>query len=376
MSNQEDITKPNLVEQSNQISEPNIETPGSPIRSKWSIPESQPSPKVQIPIRSVSTFSFKEAISQLPPRPHCAAPFPTLPTRREVQEMKAQVDADIQRYHAELYSLQHERNALLHMGAQLIPEKSEFQIHEYRGLLITDFQIDTVIADNRSKKAISHNSASLKRNILPSKFRHIYELPHFKDIIQEERRNLPAMLSLKFASKRVEIEKAQALAHAYLKARDLWIQRCPAIQEYGLHTDEINERWPNEFPKYSEIDDELRLKWVAPDSRMYLCKRDMQDRCYYNMNGYVEDPVREHNAFRNRICWTEHEVKVFLDKYHQSPKDFRKIADSLPEKNIKDVIEFYYRNRYELCLSDTETAPKKRSTKKKVITEGSGKKTY
>ena len=74
----------------------------------------------------------------------------------------------------------------------------------------------------------------------------------------------------------------------------------------------------------------------------------------YLMNRFVEDPKREHDEFRARLHWSNDERQTFVEVYRKNPKDFRKIADALPEKTHKDVIEFYYLNRYALCLKENE----------------------
>jgi hypothetical protein len=107
---------------------------------------------------------------------------------------------------------------------------------------------------------------------------------------------------------------------------------------------------------------------------MFLSKRERRANVYYDMNGLIDDPQFAHERFRARICWTEEERAIFIEKYKQHQKDFRKIKAALQDKTYKDVIEFYYLNRYPLNLRDTEGS--KRRPKKKVISEGVAKRTY
>jgi hypothetical protein len=124
------------------------------------------------------------------------------------------------------------------------------------------------------------------------------------------------------------------------------------------------------------VDDAARLRWTAPDQQMYLSDKDRQIHCYFDMNGFIPDPVAVHLAFKTRGSWTDEERTIFLEKYGQHPKDFRKIRTALPEKTLKDVIEFYYLKRYELNLKELGAAAKKRGGPKKVISEGVAKRSY
>jgi hypothetical protein len=73
--------------------------------------------------------------------------------------------------------------------------------------------------------------------------------------------------------------------------------------------------------------------------------------------------VREHNAFCKRLYWGDAEVRVVLEKYA-----------ALPNKSVKDVIEFYFIQRIALNLKDIEVAARKRGRKKMLVTRGTSEK--
>jgi hypothetical protein len=123
-----------------------------------------------------------------------------------------------------------------------------------------------------------------------------------------------------------------------------------------------------------KVDNALRLRWTAPDQRMFLSKKERRENAYYDMNNFVPDPQAAHDEFRARVIWSEEERAIFLDKFKQHGKDFRKIKAALPEKTHKEVIEFYYLNRFPLNLRDNEGT--RGRGKKKVVSEGVVKKTY
>jgi hypothetical protein len=101
--------------------------------------------------------------------------------------------------------------------------------------------------------------------------------------------------------------------------------------------------------------------------------RERRSNGFYDMNGFVENPSQVHPEYRERLCWTKEERTVFVEKWRTHPKDFRKIKNVLPEKSHNDVIEFSCVNKFELNLRDLEGAAKKRGGKRKVISEGSGR---
>ena len=111
-------------------------------------------------------------------------------------------------------------------------------------------------------------------------------------------------------------------------------------------------------------------KYTAPDQPQLMTRIRREAMCYYNTNGFVEDPEAEHRKFKNRISWSDEEKQIFVEKYVQHPKKFGIIAAALPLKSVKDVIEFYYINRYDLCLKEKEGAFRKRGGRRKVTSEG------
>lgn len=48
--------------------------------------------------------------------------------------------------------------------------------------------------------------------------------------------------------------------------------------------------------------------------------------------------------------WSEQEERLFVDRYLQFPKDFRKIAAGFPFKTTSQCVRFYYKNKHRLQL--------------------------
>ena len=96
------------------------------------------------------------------------------------------------------------------------------------------------------------------------------------------------------------------------------------------------------------------------DESMLIDQISKNKNIFYDMNNYIHDPIVAHNEFKNRIVWSDKEINTFIESYSKNPKQFKKIADSLQTKSVKDVIEFYYNNRYNLNLKKYEIMGKKK----------------
>eukprot|EP00526_Cylindrotheca_closterium_P001446 CAMPEP_0113639856 /NCGR_PEP_ID=MMETSP0017_2-20120614/20916_1 /TAXON_ID=2856 /ORGANISM="Cylindrotheca closterium" /LENGTH=1824 /DNA_ID=CAMNT_0000551105 /DNA_START=3755 /DNA_END=9229 /DNA_ORIENTATION=+ /assembly_acc=CAM_ASM_000147 len=56
----------------------------------------------------------------------------------------------------------------------------------------------------------------------------------------------------------------------------------------------------------------------------------------------IDDPVAEEGKASRTNIWTDMEKCIFLDRFLQFPKDFRRIATFLRNKTTKDCVAFYY----------------------------------
>lgn len=71
---------------------------------------------------------------------------------------------------------------------------------------------------------------------------------------------------------------------------------------------------------------------------------------YINYNGRVLDPRAVHEERRLVSVWTEEEKELFLEKYLEYPKNFRRIASFFDNRSTNEVIAYYYQNKRELKL--------------------------
>ncbi|KAH0794909.1 Myb-like DNA-binding domain containing protein [Histomonas meleagridis] len=342
--------------------------------SPWLIPN-KPSTPLQHPIvrrihpmRPVSTFVHTPGTQKMKP---VAAPFPTLPSNKEIQEQKANVEQEIKFAQAELLSLQHQRDFYDNSSKRLIPTTTINGIREYHNLILCDSVIDGVISENKEKK-IESEKLTLINTQDTSKYSQIMDIPTYRQKTREYYDLVTPLFFVQMLNKEIIEEKKQSLAQIYVEIQKNWLRGSKAIDEYSTRVDDCHENWPPEFPKGRTKSNNLEevMKYTAPDQPQFMTMVRKRTNCFYNTNGFVEDPEAAHNEFKNRISWSEEEKEKFVTKYMQHPKKFHIIAKHLPLKCVKDVIEFYYVSRYTLSLKEKEGVYRKRGGRRKIVSEG------
>jgi hypothetical protein len=194
-------------------------------------------------------------------------------------------------------------------------------------------------------------------------------MPQYLEGVVEHERCLSPLFFAEFSRAVVLREQRDALVNGYLEHRTRWLENHARIAELNSTIRTATEEWPLEFPKGTTKPDAAKaVEWVAPDQPM-LSNFGKENSRFWDINRFVEDPENEHNIFKKRVVWTEAEKERFVDAYCEHPKQFRLIANELPGKQVKDVIEFYYLNRHRLKLKENEPASRRKG-KVRVISEG------
>lgn len=85
------------------------------------------------------------------------------------------------------------------------------------------------------------------------------------------------------------------------------------------------------------------------------------------MNNIVIDPLAAHIEYKFRKSWSNDEKTKFVNAYSKYHKNFKKIAEQFQFKELKDIIEFYYQNKFELGLKRYDVISKKKKHYKKFI---------
>ena len=80
----------------------------------------------------------------------------------------------------------------------------------------------------------------------------------------------------------------------------------------------------------------------------------------------IDDPLQEEKDRQHINPWTDIEKCIFLDRFLQHPKDFRKIASFLKNKSVHDCISFYYDSKqcvpYKAALKEHLNRKKRRDS--------------
>ena len=312
-----------------------------------------------------------------PPEPvkESAAPFPLLPQAQEIQKYIRELSTQISEAKAELRELESE----LEYGMLSVPPISdatvECQILDFHNNIYPKGERNTIIECNKKHIQNSHNKYKLPDNKEKSRqtYKHIIQLPYFMQELEQNEPILETVLHT-LTQRKVQNElKGRRLAEEYRDRRELWAESNHYLESYHEEIHEAIDSWPPEFAK-SQVkpNDKSLIQYCARDKlmEMYLDPMEQEGYLFYNENGFVEDPVAEHESFKRRTSWTDQEKHIFYEKYSQHPKEFKKIAAALPTKSIKDVIEFYFINRRKLNLKIVDTQQKKRGGRKRIITEG------
>jgi hypothetical protein len=87
------------------------------------------------------------------------------------------------------------------------------------------------------------------------------------------------------------------------------------------------------------------LRCTAALPQLLVDPHERAARAYDNRNGLVLDPLQEEKDYQNKNPWTEYEKKIFEKKFLKNPKQFRKIASFLPNKNVNECVAYYYHSK-------------------------------
>ena len=313
-----------------------------------------------------------ETVFENPPKIE-AAPFPLLPSKQEVEAVIQELDDEIAREKNKLRELIILHNTKAKSVQSLQKLKNKKGIRNCFGNILTQNTFDRVKQQNLSKLKQTHQKNVLKNEQIIGKYKRIGDLPHFfmdNSFLQQPILNY-------LTHRRIEENKYnQQLATEYAKIRGEYDIMSDALSEYHKEYKAAVHEWPPEF-KYSVLKPtELSevQPYCAPDVNQYKLEEEQECFMYYDENMLVEDPVKEHEMFKRRLAWTDDEKKIFYEKYGQHPREFKKIANALPGKSTKDVIEFYFLNRLPMNLHELDVRARTKGHHKKVISEGSSKK--
>jgi hypothetical protein len=293
-----------------------------------------------------------------------AAPYPRFPRAFDVQTELLEIETELQSLRSQLSSLQLQRGQLI--NGYITPVSSALLtfVSEWRNVLSPTATIEAVHTASRARSA-----AAQERFSVTFLTHRISDFPQYSDALTKHGACLAPLFYAEFCRVSLIFESQAHLAKLYHIFHQKWLENNGILTDFHSHVRVGHIEWPPEFPVGATKPDPLKtLEMVAPDRPM-VSKFARREGLFWDMNRAVEDPVSEHKHFKKRVIWTEDEKDVFIEAYMQHPKKFRMIARDLPGKEVKDVIEFYYLNRYALGLKEKEPASRRKGSSR-VISEG------
>ncbi|KAH0786377.1 Myb-like DNA-binding domain containing protein [Histomonas meleagridis] len=370
ITNQVNITEMNQNELSNQNKEKpsNLQILSTTLGdlSRFSQGTSSPfSLKTSLEITQQKIENTPKKFTREPPKIE-AAPYPRLPPSSIVLQELAQINAKLKQQREELRFLIQARQANYIVTPDFESLDPSLGIQNYQGMITPHKTINQISQANISKIQTTHQKYYLRCPKTSHRISHISHLPDLIHHVDTNSECLSPLFKTILSWKSIGNEKAHLLARQYVEHRQIWENEIKALDEYHREKRELLPQWPKEIANMptKPKDRSSYISCVAPDQPMYLEDSEFYSFEFFTMNGFVPDPLAAHIEFKKRLCWTEAETRIFLDKYRLHPKDFKKIAAGLPQKSVKDVIEYYFTHRIELDLKKLENQSKKKERKR------------
>jgi hypothetical protein len=298
--------------------------------------------------------------------PPLCCPNPELPRAEDVKPLYVECESALAS--AQIDAVTHIR-ALARVGEPRVPELSHrpdsLGLVDYHGFLIPHPQIDRFIASNQER--IQRAST---RALLPSP--PVVESSLLRGsaaVVDELAEEVVPVFVTVFWRHKFTLEKSHALAAQYRAIQETWRVNCAAVDLYNARTHECgcDGNWGSEqvCGPTKSYGGAAVTGGAAADTPMLIDPGLRGTLRFVDWNRLVGDPIAEHTKFKRRIVWTPEEHKIFRDRWAMSPHKFHQIAEHLPDKSVKDVIEHYY-----LTKSREGLSAAKRRSKHKVVAEG------
>ena len=327
---------------------------------------------IEQPIHQEQT-NFK---TQTPDWRVSAAPFPSLPMKRDIYELIQDVNTKIKEQKMNLSSLIKEKQRISTDGGFQQIRARPFNVDSYRGFQINKNLIESFLIDNKKHIDKSHTISQVQTD---TKYRRIFDLPHYRTMLDVQEENLSVFFSMVYGYQHLSRSKKQALVKKYLRYQDYQNVIEPAIDSFNLIEHKDEKFWgPEQIPESTvPFEGPLATAGCSPDvEQHYVDDLYTIHELYNDKNSFVPDPVKEHEEFKKRIYWSDKDKEMFYDLFMTMPHQFRKIAEHFPRRTTKDMIEFYYRTKSTFDFEGARAArrnKKQQVGKKKVVTEGAVK---
>lgn len=346
----------------------NIQTIFQPYYQHHLMPQQQP---MEQPIQEQTNFIHQEQEYKI-----SAAPFPSLPAKRDLYELIQDVNTKIKEQKMNLSTLLKEKQRISSDGGLQQVRARPFNVDTYRGFQINQNLIESFLIDNKKHIDKSHSISQVQSD---TKYRRIFDLPQYRTMFDVQDENLSVFFSMVYGYQYLTQTKKQALLQKYMRLQEYHNNIEPAIDSFNLLEHKDEEFWGEEQTPESTVPFEGPLATVgcSPDvEQHYVDDLYTVNELYNDKNSFVEDPVKEHEEFKKRIYWSDKDKDMFYDLFMSMPHQFKKISEYFPRRTTKDMIEFYYRTKSTFDFESARAArrnKKQQVGKKKVVTEGAVK---
>ena len=301
-----------------------------------------------------------------------AAPFPLLPSKFEIKAIIRSLDNEIAIERRKLKQFKKSQKNRTNLNQPITNIELKKGIRIIAGNVVAENTFKQVIEQNLQKTKQSHQVNLLSKQKIAGKYKRVGDLPQF---FMDASPFIAPILNYLIQRKVAENKYNRQLTNHYVSIRQEYENYSEAVSDYHKLYQRAVDEWPPEFKLSTLRPTELSQvqPFCAPDVIQYKQQEEAECYLYYDENRLVSDPVKEHDAFKHRLIWTEDEKKIFYEKYAQHPREFKKIANALPGKCTKDVIEFYFLNRKPMNLHELDMKARTKGQHKKVISEGGSK---
>ncbi|KAJ6250250.1 nuclear receptor co-repressor related ncor [Anaeramoeba flamelloides] len=140
------------------------------------------------------------------------------------------------------------------------------------------------------------------------------------------------------------------------------------------------------YPEYDDVDfdvtyetekeriqiKEIPFGIIQDIQPMIIQKKERINERFLDLTRLVTDPLQEFKKYENTDSWTDSEKRIYWENFRIYRKEFGKIQKSLPNKSMKQIINFYYlnKNSVQYRKSIQESRMIKKRSRKRLINEG------
>jgi len=261
--------------------------------------------------------------------------------------------------------------------------------------------IDHVLLCNQATAIMNVDVLQMEEDATPEALiQEVMEGPQHEERMREHESNWTS-LAEHFEQRQALIkEKAERLSREYLELHRKWRARCAALNEQQRHilsaeqenlhlsgrttrrttaiTDAVRSDLEMEQIIASLGNDDamdpnyLSMKNAATIPDMISVTHGKVDYVFDDTNHLVENPAEYYAPHTGIHDWTEEEMRVFIDRFAQYPKQFGIISEALPHKTSKQCVDYYYlhkKRQIDFRKVVSQLGPKKRRGRR-----GGGKK--